>query len=251
MKLKTFLRTLWIVLLIIVLVSCNESSGGSSSSGSSNTVPSADAGPDFVAKVNSIVVLDGSKSADPNGNTLNYLWTVNKTPAESTVELSSFETMQPSFTPTYVGIYVFSLEVSNGTLKDNDIVTVVAINQSDSNPTLALTNLDGDTYAVVLISPESLQSVKLVGVHNIGLECKKFSDLKGGNAYSPTSKGFNNFQSISFSDLDGERNIAGEKLDLFRFNCSESPRFKAGNSAAIAYDNQKPIVGKERINFID
>ena len=40
-----------------------------------NTVPTADAGLDQTVLVGSLVVLDGSRSLDPDGDPLTYLWT--------------------------------------------------------------------------------------------------------------------------------------------------------------------------------
>src|SRR5699024_2354177 len=63
-----------------------------------NEAPAAEAGTDQSALVGAEVVLDGSGSTDPDGDTLTYAWTLT-TPDGSTATLADATTATPSFTP--------------------------------------------------------------------------------------------------------------------------------------------------------
>ncbi len=252
---KTITKFACFIIFAISLLSCNASSDESIETTDSGlgevSTPTANAGIDRVVKLATEIVLDGSQSSDPDGKSLSYKWRITSKPDGSEIDLKLDNSANPSFTPNTKGSFVFTLEVSNGTKTDNDSVKIIANDQEDLKPTLLLESFGENQYQVVLLSPDEYQSVGLVGVQNIGIKCIGFSDLIGLNLYSPAAKGFNDFQSISFSDLDGKRKNAGMNLHLYSFKCSQPPEFKPGNSASITYDNLAPVVGKENIQFLD
>jgi hypothetical protein len=81
-----------------------------------NHAPVADAGPDRTAVVGEALTLDGSASADPDGDAITYLWQVTDRPAGSIAALTLATTASPAFTPDVAGMYVLSLTVSDGAL---------------------------------------------------------------------------------------------------------------------------------------
>ncbi|MEW5767285.1 MAG: Ig-like domain-containing protein [bacterium] len=88
--------------------------------------PTANAGLDQSVSVNSLVMLDGTASSDPEGDALTYVWTSNANNPEP-VTLSNVA--QPTLTPTTVGTYLFTLVVSDGqsnSLPDQVSITVTA-----------------------------------------------------------------------------------------------------------------------------
>jgi len=89
-----------------------------------NQTPTAVAGDDQTVSFETIQ-LDGSRSADANFDTLTYTWTLVSRPEESTVSLSNDTIVNPSFFPDFVGSYVWSLIVNDGTT--NSIADTVAI----------------------------------------------------------------------------------------------------------------------------
>jgi hypothetical protein len=115
---------LMFIILICLLVGCgeNKKSGGDSGwgSSSSDTVeddivpPTANAGPDQTVYIGVEVILNGSKSIDPDGEELNYKWEMTSLPPESSVLLSDPNNILLVFTPDVVGEYIVSLIVSNG-----------------------------------------------------------------------------------------------------------------------------------------
>jgi hypothetical protein len=79
-----------------------------------NGSPVANAGPDRVVVAGALVTLDGSGSADRNGDALTYSWTLVSSPAGSTTALNLPTSVPPTITPVLPGTYTISLTVSHG-----------------------------------------------------------------------------------------------------------------------------------------
>jgi Protein of unknown function (DUF1566)/K319L-like, PKD domain len=95
--------------------------------GKGNTAPVADAGPDQVVAISSLVTLDASTSADADGNPLTYNWSLTSRPEGSSAALSSGTSVNPTFTADKLGSYVASLTVNDGKADSAaDTVTVRA-----------------------------------------------------------------------------------------------------------------------------
>ena len=80
--------------------------------GVKNFAPLANAGPDQFVHWNGsdAIVMDGTNSVDPNGDSLQYSWSQTQGPPVTLVSSNS----QASFIPTGLGEYVFSLVVTDG-----------------------------------------------------------------------------------------------------------------------------------------
>src|SRR5690606_38416201 len=106
-----------------------------------NEAPVAEAGTDQSVLVGDEVVLDGSGSTDPDGDTLTYAWTLTG-PDGSTATLADATTATPSFTPDLAGEYAATLVVNDGTVDSTpDTVTISA-----TLPTIAVSSLELPTY---------------------------------------------------------------------------------------------------------
>jgi K319-like protein/FG-GAP repeat protein len=79
-----------------------------------NLPPVANAGPDQTVTAGQQVTLDGTRSSDPNGDTLTYSWCIKGKPEGSTATLSGANTARPTFTPDVAGSYVLCLTVNDG-----------------------------------------------------------------------------------------------------------------------------------------
>jgi hypothetical protein len=103
--------------------------------GAANVAPVAQAGLAQGVVAGSRVTLDGSASSDANRDPLTYQWTVVSRPAGSTASLSSATDVRPFFTADRAGTYVFSLQVSDGTLKSNFAAVTIVATTVNARPT--------------------------------------------------------------------------------------------------------------------
>ena len=97
--------------------------------------PTADAGPDITdAQDCSNIQLSGAASTDPNGDELEYMWTLQSKPTDSTAtsaSISNQEAEAPTFYPDIAGEYVLSLAVYDGTdWSIPDLITVTVSERS-------------------------------------------------------------------------------------------------------------------------
>ena len=79
-----------------------------------NTPPRADAGPDQVLASGALAVLDGSGSADAEGDPLGFVWTLVEAPAGSLAALRHADTPHPEFDLDLAGDYRVELSVHDG-----------------------------------------------------------------------------------------------------------------------------------------
>jgi hypothetical protein len=108
--------------------------------------PVADAGTDEEVIPNSTVQLDGSGSSDPNGQTLDYDWTMVSRPSGSSATLSDSTAESPSFLGDVAGDYEVCLEVTNedGCVSETDCVTITVKPQVDLHIELVWFSDDSD-----------------------------------------------------------------------------------------------------------
>ncbi len=89
--------------------------------------PVANAGPNQVVDIGTLVQLNGAGSTDVDGNLLTYLWNLNSVPAGSNAVLSNNTIVNPTFRADLGGIYVAQLIVSdNGLNSKASTVTIAA-----------------------------------------------------------------------------------------------------------------------------
>lgn len=87
------------------------------------------------------IQLNGSGSYDPNGDSLDYLWTLQSKPTESSASNNSFSdttAVQPTFYADVAGEYVVSLSVNDGNeWSSPDMLTITAVERvSNASPTV-------------------------------------------------------------------------------------------------------------------
>jgi hypothetical protein len=99
-----------------------------------NQVPNANAGADQTKSVNDNVILDGSGSGDPDGDTLTFKWSFASKPNSSSAALSSTTKVNPIFVVDAPGNYVVQLIVNDGAANSKpDTVTISTAQDSDND----------------------------------------------------------------------------------------------------------------------
>ena len=88
-----------------------------------NLPPVADAGGGGGVSLGESVLLDGSLSSDPEGESLVYSWTFSELPEDSSLtdaDIAANNTMLAAFEPDVDGVYVVTLAVSDGVFTSED-----------------------------------------------------------------------------------------------------------------------------------
>lgn len=131
--------TMWILALTLLLNACDNGHG--------NSAPTANAGPDQTSgvQVGDTVLLDGSASSDPDGNTLTYAWSFETVPVNSAAAFSDPTAVKPSFIPDQPGMYIARLTVTDGSI--------------DSRPDTVSVSVVVPPPTVTIITPENLSVV--------------------------------------------------------------------------------------------
>ena len=107
-----------------------------------NRAPVAQAGSDRTVSAGFAVTLDGSASSDPDGDALQYSWTLTA-PTGSAATLEGATSAAPGFTPDVAGTYQVSLVVSDGEAESPaDALTVTA---QDNTTAQTVTAASGGT----------------------------------------------------------------------------------------------------------
>lgn len=95
-----------------------------------DAAPTANAGGDQAIEDCSTIALDCSASADPDGDTLRYLWELQAKPAGSALTNASFSdrtAARPTLYPDQAGVYVLTCSVFDGTTWSTpDLITLTA-----------------------------------------------------------------------------------------------------------------------------
>jgi len=126
-------------LIAVALVGCGGGGDGrdcSAAVNACNSIPVANAGGAQNVLVASTVTLDGTGSADADGNPLSYSWSFVSKPASSISILSSANASKASFVPDQAGIYLVSLTVNDG--KVNSAPVTASITASNTNLSIAV-----------------------------------------------------------------------------------------------------------------
>lgn len=117
------------IFLLLVMISCNDENDLPGSP------PTANAGPDMEESICvGTIILDGSNSSDPDGDTLNYTWSIISAPANSSATLNNSNEARAAITPDVPGKYVINLAVSDevhGAVTDEVVLTVT---EDTNNP---------------------------------------------------------------------------------------------------------------------
>ncbi len=112
-----------------------------------DNVPTANAGEDMAAEDCTAIQLDGSASADPDGDPLQYFWEVQAKPKNSTSSNDSFSdrtASQPTFWADVAGTYQLSLSVYDGAgwSTPDPLLVEVGERSYNTDPAVVIDTLD-------------------------------------------------------------------------------------------------------------
>lgn len=148
-----------IFFLLATLSGCSASDGPpADNNNSSNSAPTANAGPDQNVATGQSVQLDGSGSNDANNDPLTYSWLFTARPANSNVSLDNDSVSNPIFVPDMDGTYTLSLLV-NDSLLDSTVDTVNILSSSNPNPVSDNFSGNGELIGYTTNNPDSLPDV--------------------------------------------------------------------------------------------
>jgi hypothetical protein len=125
-----------------------------------NRAPIADAGTDQIVTPGARVALDGSASADPDGDAVGYSWVQVAGPVAT---LSDPSAAGPTFTAPAVGSLVFALTASDGRATSVPDAVTIAVRTSDAAPALPTADAGPDRSV-----PEG-ESAALDGTRSTGI----------------------------------------------------------------------------------
>jgi N-acetylneuraminic acid mutarotase len=155
-----------------------------------NAVPSATVERVPTVRPDTLVVLDGHRSRDYDGDPLTYAWSMTSRPPGSNASLTNPTSVTPSFTADVVGTYGVSLVVNDG--------------KEDSIP------------AIVTVSCATLQSIAVTGVLKTGVGITRVMTATGtfsdGNTARVTSGVTWTSLAPSIATVAGEGLVTGVAL---------------------------------------
>ncbi|MDM0110798.1 hypothetical protein QTI66_01485 [Variovorax sp. J22R133] len=161
-----------------------EKSNPEPSAPKTNTAPVASVAAVQGAITGKAFTLDGSASADVDGDTLTFAWTIQIAPAGSAATLSVNTQAKPTFKADLAGDYVFALVVNDGSFNSPQVTVTVPVAKAtwkDADCSRAGTDLP----ACATPFSDNLASVTVQQDH--GVAALKFETLKGGPANTPSS----------------------------------------------------------------
>jgi hypothetical protein len=104
---------------------------------SSDSIPTADAGPDVSAMVDERVELDGSGSYDPENAPIEYSWSLSSGPECSALDSNAIynpNTDTPAFIPDCEGVFVVALVVTDGVSWSEPDFAAITASSTDQPP---------------------------------------------------------------------------------------------------------------------
>ncbi|WMW80929.1 Ig-like domain-containing protein [Undibacterium cyanobacteriorum] len=172
--------------LLSLLVACGGGGGGTTTSpAQANSAPvvsitatglAAPAGAPAVSNLSmtfgGVAVLDGSSSRDPDGDAMNYEWTVTTKPAGSTASFDSPTQAKVNFRPDVSGSYTVQLRVSDNR---GGVSTQQLVIATDNRVPLSSLSTTVQFNAVTTVMPTQVASIGA----NIVLDSTGVSDPDG------------------------------------------------------------------------
>ncbi len=183
-----------------------------------NVDPIANAGSNRDVIVNNKSVLDGSKSSDLFNDTLSYLWRLEEKPSGSHVSTNDIVNQSASkalFTPDIVGIYKFTLAVSDGSHSKEASVLInarsISLQVPDSGQVASFTSTYGEDADYIINPPAVIDKANgTISDVKTGLLWQKNNDGNKYNWYQASGVSHANYNPAgAFLDVCGSLTLGG------------------------------------------
>lgn len=217
---------------------------GAADSAGENRSPAAAAGADRVTHINLPTVLDGSASFDPDGDLLDFLWTIAAQPPGNAGTLSAADTATPFFTPTAAGDYTLRLTVSDGRGGfGSDTVLITAVTPGTNLNPIADAGPDRSVFSATSVALDGSGSRDPDG-EILQFEWDIVSQPQGGLAVLSASQTANPFftptvngsytMRLTVRDLHGATDTDTVEIAVFPPETNLPPVAKAGADQSVA-----------------
>ena len=214
-----------------------------------NSRPVANAGPDQQKKVGDTVALDGSASADADGDPLAYRWSLTARPDSSAATLSNTEQVQASFTPDVAGDYVAQLIVNDGTLDsepDSALVTVTASTPTNRAPEITSTPVTQATAGQLYSYRVAATDLDAGDVLNYSLSTKPegmtIDAATGLIQWTPSQAGGANVE-VWVTDQGGRSDTQDFVITIAPASTNQAPQVNAGVDQTITLPATANLAG--------
>lgn len=204
-----------------------------------NAAPVANAGPAQDVVVGSTLTLDGTASADANGDPLTFAWTLTSKPAGSIAQLLATASRNPTFTADVAGTYIATLVVNDG--KINSAASTVAI--TATSPSVSLFQVSdslfggGDTLTALPFSTSSTASGSGTCV---GSGCPTSYDVA---SFKLVAKG----RSYTVTNLTATNATAGSAIQPVFSGLANGQTIAAGQT--VAFKLQSPFTRNRTVDL--
>jgi hypothetical protein len=142
-----------------------------------NIAPVANAGTSQSARVDELVILNGSGSSDANGDPLTFRWAITSFPTGSGATIGNPFAMITTFVPDLVGTYVIQLVVNDGLLDSAPSTTQV---QVVANPTVPIEAIQDVQASIASLNPGVFKNANMQKTFNNKLNAV-IADIEAGN----------------------------------------------------------------------
>jgi hypothetical protein len=152
-------KALCLCWLIVTLSACSSGSGTSDSdTPNENLTPIANAGADQLVPVNTLILLNGSKSYDQDNDPLNFHWDFFEIPINSQATLIDANSFNPTFEADLIGDYVIILVVNDQVIDSAGDTAVISV--TDANiPPIANAGPDQSVLTGSLVALDGNESI--------------------------------------------------------------------------------------------
>jgi hypothetical protein len=180
-----------------------------------NRPPVANAGPDQTVPGGSDVLLDGSQSSDPDGDSLTYAWVMQSIPDGSAAALSGADTAAPRFTADRRGQYTVSLTVADGQgASATDTMQVTALNRDPVAAPDTVTTAVNSAITIEVLANDTDPDGDVLTLSSITQPSNGAAEIQGASVRFTPAVDFSGATTFSYTISDGNGATASAQVSV-------------------------------------